>query len=139
MARISQKIRIEAEPGKVFDALTTRQGYQGWWTTSCEVSDKEVDLRFEDGNIGSRFRFDEQRPDLVSLTCVANKSIPEWQDTRLVFNLVENGGKTELDFVHDDWKAADTEKYKICVGGWDYFLRSLKSYVETGAGTPHDK
>ena len=32
---------------------------------------------------------------------------------------------------------ASSACYEECVGGWKHFLGSLKTYLETGTGTPH--
>jgi uncharacterized protein YndB with AHSA1/START domain len=139
MAHITQDIRIEAGRDEVFRALTTQQGYAAWWTKNCEVGEDQVELVFEGGQIKACFRFDERSPDNVRLTCVSNHNNPEWQDTTLRFALSEDGGATHLRFAHDRWKKNGTTVYNKCVGGWEYFLGSLKAYVETGKGTPHDR
>jgi hypothetical protein len=46
---------------------------------------------------------------------------------------VHNG--TTLVFTHDGFVKKD-EAYERTRGNWEYFLASLKSYLETGKGTP---
>jgi hypothetical protein len=46
---------------------------------------------------------------------------------------IPNG--TRLLFTHDGFIEYD-EAYEQTRGNWDYFLDSLKSYLETGKGTP---
>ncbi|MDQ2904086.1 MAG: SRPBCC domain-containing protein [Chloroflexota bacterium] len=60
---------------------------------------------------------------------------PQWAGTSVTWNLtpVQNG--TKLVFTHDGFAQVD-EAYKKIQGNWEYFLDSLKSYLETGQGTP---
>ena len=62
-------------------------------------------------------------------------SIDEWVDTTILFELEEKEGKTILRFTHADWRAA-TDLYAECTYDWGRFMTSLKSYCETGKGTP---
>jgi hypothetical protein len=43
-----------------------------------------------------------------------------------------------LIFTHDGFAQVD-EAYEQIRGNWEYFLDSLKSYLETGKGTPYVK
>ena len=139
MANITQNLSIQGNPKSIIEAITTQAGMEGWWTTTCEVKDDDAEFRFEHGNMRVAFRYDSVAADRVAMTCTGNHNNPEWQDTTLLFELEPNGKSTELHFVHDQWKKEGTEVYNMCVGGWDFFLNSLKSYIEKGEGTPHDK
>lgn len=58
----------------------------------------------------------------------------EWTDTRLVFDLKETNGTTELTFTHEGL-TPDVECYKDCESGWTHWIRtSLASYLTTGKG-----
>ena len=58
----------------------------------------------------------------------------EWAGTRLVFDLEERGGETELNFTHEGL-TPDVECYKDCEPGWTHWIRtSLFSYLTTGKG-----
>lgn len=137
MADITQDIRIDAPRAKVHDAITGQEGLAAWWTKGSTVDGDRADFRFDGGGMGVGFRFDDRSPEKVSFTCISNHNNPEWQDTTMLFALTDDQGATKLHFVHDKWPAADTDSFKMCVGGWDHFLNSLKAYVETGAGTPN--
>lgn len=58
----------------------------------------------------------------------------EWANTRLIFDLHENNGGTELHFTHEGL-TPDIECYKDCEPGWTHWIKtSLFSYLTTGKG-----
>ena len=59
----------------------------------------------------------------------------EWVGTKLTFDLAPKGDETVVLFTHADWREP-VEFMAHCSARWAYFLLSLKSYLETGKGTP---
>ena len=58
----------------------------------------------------------------------------EWADTKLIFDITENNGVTDLNFTHDGL-TPDVECYKDCAPGWTHWIKtSLFSYFTTGKG-----
>ncbi|HVS97963.1 MAG TPA: SRPBCC domain-containing protein [Puia sp.] len=58
----------------------------------------------------------------------------EWTGTKLVFDLSENNGATELTFTHQGLTPS-VECYKDCASGWSHWIKtSLFSYLTTGKG-----
>lgn len=58
----------------------------------------------------------------------------EWKDTRLIFDLSEKGGETEVRFTHEGL-TPDVECYEDCQTGWTHWIKtSLFSYLATGKG-----
>jgi hypothetical protein len=58
----------------------------------------------------------------------------EWANTKLIFDLVENDGLTELNFTHEGL-TPDLECYKDCEPGWTHWIQiSLFSYLTNGKG-----
>ena len=58
----------------------------------------------------------------------------EWAHTKLVFDLAEHDGMTELTFTHEGL-TPDVECYKDCAPGWTHWITtSLFSYFTTGKG-----
>jgi uncharacterized protein YndB with AHSA1/START domain len=138
MSSIKQEIRIQAPSSKVYDALTKQAGYRGWWNAVAEVPESvggEAQLRFvKDGNpVNMRFRIDQAKPgESVRWSCIAH-DMPSWVGTTLTWQLKEAGGATLLSFEHDGFQDAAPN---AVAQGWQHFLGSLKSYVETGTGQP---
>jgi hypothetical protein len=62
-------------------------------------------------------------------------SIDEWIGTRISFELEEKNGNTLLRFTQGGWRAV-TDTFASCNYDWALFMKSLKSYCETGTGTP---
>lgn len=142
METIVQSTEISASPGKVYEAIKTTEGNRGWWTRDCEVGQAVGDravFRFDAGKTVMKFRVDALEPGhLVEWTCTGHEGNPEWQGTKVSFRLIPTGAGTRVDFAHTGWREK-SRCYEMCVGGWTHFMGSLKSYVETGAGTPHGK
>ncbi len=139
MAKIDCRIRIQAPAAKVYEAVSSGEGLARWYTRTCTADARvggEVQFKFRRGEVMCRMRVDELLPEEIRWTCVENNVIPEWEKTTIMFELNRGlDGETELHFVHDGW-ADETEWFEHCADGWDYFLKSLKEYVETGTGTP---
>jgi hypothetical protein len=58
----------------------------------------------------------------------------EWANTRLIFDLHENNGETELHFIHEGLTPG-VECWKDCEPGWTHWIKtSLLSYLTTGKG-----
>lgn len=58
----------------------------------------------------------------------------EWANTKLIFDLYEHNGVTELKFTHEGL-TPDLECYKDCDPGWTHWIgTSLFSYFTTGQG-----
>ena len=60
----------------------------------------------------------------------------EWKGTDVVFEITEEGGKTELLFTHIGL-VPTIECYGDCSGAWAYLINdSLRSLITTGRGKP---
>ena len=69
----------------------------------------------------------------VEWKCI--NSIEEWIGTEVSFDMEEKDGKTIVRFAHAGWRAV-TDTFAGCTYDWAIFLKSLKSFCETGSGTP---
>ncbi|WP_018344384.1 SRPBCC family protein [Cytophaga aurantiaca] len=135
MVDIKHKLVIKTSPEVVYDAVTTQQGLESWWAKATEAKP-------EIGSVNV-FIFGTLRNEMLVTELVKNEfvdwkvivSIDEWVGTRLTFDLEEKDGKTILRFTHAGWEAS-TDTYAECNYAWARFMNSLKSYCETGTGTP---
>ncbi|HEY7256603.1 MAG TPA: SRPBCC domain-containing protein [Solirubrobacterales bacterium] len=139
------EITIDAPPSAVYDAIATGDGVRAWWTEDARVAE-------EVGGVSrmtfGREHWTEMRVDRlvpgeeVGWACVdqyqASFEEPdEWVGTTISFRLEpEDGGeRTRLHFVHSGLEPLDCAE--ICRRGWDHYIRgSLRSLLESGAGTP---
>jgi uncharacterized protein YndB with AHSA1/START domain len=60
----------------------------------------------------------------------------EWKDTRIVFDIADRDGKTEVRFTHVGL-VPDVECFEICTDAWSGLIGgSLRSLIEEGEGDP---
>ena len=143
---IQHRVGIETTPPeKVSDALTTVDGLAGWWTddtTARAAGAREVrsatdigdliEFRFPPG--GFDMRVTDQRPgERVAWTVVEGPE--EWVGTTVDWDLRQDGDHTIVMFRHQGWKEP-VEFMHHCSTKWATYLMSLKSMIETGAGSP---
>jgi uncharacterized protein YndB with AHSA1/START domain len=131
---IDTTIEIAAPPSKILEALTTEAGYRAWLTETATYDDTHAAFPFEraDGTRLVRFRIDHKDAHGIAMTCVAEQANPDWFGTELAFSIEGN----RVRVVHSGYRTRN-ETYEQSIAGWTYFLGSLKSYVETGRGTPN--
>jgi len=134
MPDILQSIHIDAPASQVRASLDSIDGLAAWWTrtTSGDASPGgHIDFRF--GEHVTRVHVDAVASDRVHWT-VADSN-PDWDGTRLTFDLEPAGERTLLTFGHRGWKEANGF-FGHCSMKWATFLLSLRSQVETGRGRP---
>ena len=141
---IKFKRNIKARPDVVFKAITTKKGYQGWWTRTCEIDcavHHDSFIWFEKKDITEEMIFktlEVSFNEKLLWFCFANNVFPSWVGTKLEFIITTNDSGTELNFIQtseDDYWHKNKD-YANSNSGWGYFMDSLKSYCETGEGQP---
>ena len=137
---------VAAPAAKVFEALTTQQGIQSWWTTSSEVGTavgEHITIRF--GGTFKVMQIEALHPatEVRWRVVDAHLVVPglartnEWLGTTIVLQLVpQSDTVTRLSLEHIGL-TPEVECYDICSQGWAQFLESLKAYLETGKGSPY--
>lgn len=134
MNQISLLIRINANVEEVFENLSTSSGIEKWFT----------DAKFFEDNVSGKIKlqlWQETIFDVIEFTpssritwhCVSEDN--PWYGTDIVFELKAEQGKTTVIFDHSGWPEI-SELYRDCAMSWAYFLESLRSLIEEGAGTP---
>lgn len=138
MPAIVKEITIAAPPEQVFNALTRQDEIAHWWTTDLSVKPEVgtlAEFRFTRWG-GGVLQFDVA--ELHANEKVAWKSRqgpPQWTGTRVTWQLTPTNDGTGLLFTHDAFSQVDKVSEQTR-RNWEYFLNSLKSYLETGKGTP---
>lgn len=135
MAEIRHNVVIKATAEKIYEAITTQEGLANWWA-------KQTSAKPEVGFVNA-FTFGAFRNEMKVTNLSLNKkvewhcinSIEEWIDTNISFHLEEKDGRTILRFAHSGWRAV-TDTFAGCNYDWGRFMISLKSFCETGTGTP---
>jgi uncharacterized protein YndB with AHSA1/START domain len=135
MTDLKHKLTINATPEIVYSAITTQQGLENWWAKQT-VAKSEVGFVniFTFGTAKNEIKVAELDPEKKVVWNVIN-SAEEWNGTNISFDLEEKNGKTILRFNHTGWRSI-TDFYAECNYAWANFMTSLKSYCETGTGSP---
>jgi uncharacterized protein YndB with AHSA1/START domain len=129
---------IKAPAQKVFQAISTPQGLDEWWTKSSFGEPRlgsEYELGFGPGHDcravvarcvpGAEFE--------LQLT----QAHEDWQGTRVALDLEQKEGFTQVRFHHSGWP--DNEHYRGSCYCWAMYLRILKRYVEYGETVPYEQ
>jgi uncharacterized protein YndB with AHSA1/START domain len=138
MAAIVKELTIEAAPERVWGALTQPDELAGWWTDDLSVTPEVgslAEFRFSQGTFVVQFEVAELDQDEKVRWISRQGPAPHWEGTSVTWQLtpVQNG--TQVVFNHDGFIKKD-ERYEMTRAWWEHFLVSLKSYLETGKGTP---
>jgi uncharacterized protein YndB with AHSA1/START domain len=136
----AREIPFDAPTEQVFDALTTLDGLAGWWTpivSGNPIRGGEIRFGFAGLDEEIVMRVDEAKhPSTVIWSCLTHTGHPEWEGTRILFQLEPNGdGAGLLRFRHIGLTTR-LSCYETCESGWEHFLASLLDYAEHGTGNP---
>lgn len=128
---------VDAGPDALFDALTTAVGLTGWWTRAAGSGQTGGELSlFMNDPQPLRIRVDQStRPSRVDWTVTDCPFLTEWEGTQPTFTITARAEGAELHFRHRGLNA-DLDCLEMCSHGWDHFLASLASYVDSGRGSP---
>ena len=134
MTQISLLIRIKASPEEVFEKISTADGIEEWFT-DAELSESEKTGELNLQLWGETdFIVTELSPNTRMVWHCTSRDDP-WFETNILFELRPESDKTILIFDHTDWPEV-SDMYRDCAMSWAYFLESLRSLIEDGAGTP---
>jgi uncharacterized protein YndB with AHSA1/START domain len=142
MKTIHQVLDIETSNDNVWEALTTRDGLAGWWSTRVEVSDAAAVESVIDFTFGGNFNPDMEitavdADSAVEWKCVGGHG--PWADNTFRFEVEGlDGDRTRLRFWQHYATELSDDEYGIYNFNWGYYLQSLKELVETGSGKPFD-
>ena len=136
MPDILHRVGIKSSTKDVYKALAKIDGLSGWWTSTTRGDSKVGgNIHFQ---FGDRGFFDTKVLELDAGKRVAwrvTEGPAEWIGTTIGFDLKQEGEQTTVLFKHKDWKEP-VEFMHHCSTKWAVFLLSLKSFVETGKGSP---
>lgn len=132
MFDIFQDFIIKASVSKVFDAMTTSEGLEKWWTKKSSgkpAGGETYSLWF---GVGHDWH-------AVVSKCIPGKEFEflmktsdrDWNGTRVGFMLDEKKNGTIVHFYHVGWPSLN-EHYRLSAYWWAMYLRILKRYVENG-------
>ena len=138
MASIYHLFNIKTEgPSKVYEALATQEGLASWWTTATAaqpVIGSIISFRFTD-DYHKEMKVLELFPDKrVLWECIIGH--PQWLGTTISFEIEELGDAVNVRLLHAGWEE-ETDFFGTCNYHWGLYMKSLKTYIETGKGNPN--
>jgi uncharacterized protein YndB with AHSA1/START domain len=137
-AGYARTLRVNASPGKLFDALTSVAGLAAWWVPVSGSGEAGGELRFIMNSPEPLvIRVDEAtRPTMVRWTVTECGFLPDWVGTRPVFAITPvDAGASSLRFRHHGL-TPELDCIEMCTSGWNHYLASLRDYAEVGRGHP---
>jgi uncharacterized protein YndB with AHSA1/START domain len=135
---IQMKYDVNADRGRVHEALTTVDGIGSWWSTKVggqpDASGRRFEVSFPD--VPAPFEF-TARPaaDEVAWEVGAN---PEWwRGTTIRWRLEDNpeGPGTRVHFRHEGFDP-DHPIIEVVTPAWAHIIARLQGYAETGTRQP---
>lgn len=139
------EITIEATPQEVFDAVNN---VRGWWSENIEGStsqlNDEFSYHYQDVHRCS-IKITEMQDNAKVVWYVLDNHFKfttdesEWKDTKVIFEIAEKDGKTQLKFTHQGL-VPSYECYQVCHDAWTHYIQdSLKMLITTGKGNATPK
>ena len=137
---ITATILVDQSAKEAFDAINRPRD---WWGKDIEgptdILNGEWTYRYGDIHY-SRHRTTELVPGRKVVWHVIDSEITiledkrEWKDTKMVFDIAEKDGKTEIRFTHVGLAPA-AECYDLCNEAWTSLISDyLRELIETGRG-----
>jgi hypothetical protein len=153
----SRSFTVNESPANVFNAINN---VRGWWSEeidgSTEKLNDEFNYHFEDIHRCSlkiiesvpgkkvvwHVKENYFKPGIFEGASAENANMfandkAEWTDTEISFEITEEKGKTQINFVHFGLVPA-YECYDVCSSGWSHYMgQSLYNLITTGTGLPN--
>lgn len=138
MPDIVHNFPINGSTSIVFEAITSPQGLDSWWSKACAATPgphAEYQFNFGPGHdwLAQVTRWDLDKEFELQF----NKADADWTGSRINFRLTNRNGQTEVLFSHTGWPEAN-QHYQISCFCWAMYLRLLKRFVEFGEVVPYE-
>src|SRR5574341_1457498 len=138
MAEIKHQIDIKASPKRVYAALATQAGLRNWWTADSVAEEKvggKAEFGFDKRSMVFRMKVEAlESGKRVVWSCHGDH--PEWNGTKLIWDISREGGKTILRFTQSGWKSI-SDFCATCNTTWGELMYRLKNYLEGKNPGPH--
>lgn len=125
------------------EAIKRISNVPGWWGITFSGNSEKQNDQFKvkmGGESFFNFTVAEIIPGKRVVWLITDCNMPwyadkkEWANTKLIFEVAENNGVTDLIFTHEGL-TPDVECWKDCEPGWTHWIKtSLLSYFTTGKG-----
>ena len=138
MIDIRHMLLIDKPIDVVYKAVTEQGGLAAWWTFETIATPEIgaiIEFKFGDRYLNKMKVLTLEPNSLVEWECIEGDE--QWVGTRFKFDLEKQGDQTLLRFFHTGCRDT-TDFYAHCNYQWGYYMKSLKTYCETGEGTPFE-
>lgn len=138
MPKIQHDFAVKAEPGAVYDVITTPEELNQWWTRTASgraEAGQEYELWFGP-DADWRARVTEAVPGR-SFALEMTGADADWLGTRVSFVLEPAGAGTMVRFSHSGWRS-ENEHFRISSYCWAMYLRLMRRYAEAGEQVPYE-
>lgn len=136
-------IIVEQSANAAFKAI---QNFRAWWSEDIEGDTEQLNETFfyhyKDVHL-CKLKLIEMVPDQKLVYQVVDnafnftKDKTEWVNTKLIFDISEEGPLTKIHFTHEGL-VPEYECYHVCNDAWTSYIQgSLKSLICTGTGKPN--
>ncbi len=133
---ILHSVAIKTTPERLYEAITSERGLAAWWTPQTKAQPSVG--AFNEFGFGPElvisFRVEQLEPGR-RVVWSAEDVPPDWQNTRISFEITPGDGSTGFRFCHSGY-AAGCANYGLYNYLWGHWVRSLKLLLETGTGEP---
>jgi uncharacterized protein YndB with AHSA1/START domain len=139
MADIFHDFHVKAPVERVFEAISTPDGLDCWWTRKSAGQPslgEEYELWF-----GPQYDWRARVSKYVfgaSLEFEMTRAHADWVGTRIGFELEEQAGTTSARFHHTGWPSQN-EHWRISCYCWAMYLRVMRRYIEHGEFVPYEQ
>lgn len=141
----SKVIQVKKSAADSFNAI---RNFRGWWSEDIEGNTDKMNETFfyhyKDIHL-CKIKLIEALPGKKLVYLVTENEFnfiddkSEWVNTKLVFDISEEGSKTKITFTHEGLTSKD-ECYEVCQDAWTTYIgSSLKNFIDTGKGNPNPK
>jgi hypothetical protein len=138
-------ILVDKSPADIIDAIVN---FRAWWSEEIEGITDQLNETFfyhyKDVHL-CKIKLVEIIPDKKLVYKVLDnefnftKDKTEWINTKLIFDILPENGKTKLVFTHEGL-VPTYECYDVCEDAWTSYIQgSLYSLITTGKGKPNPK
>ncbi len=136
-------ILVNQSPAMAYNAI---KNFRAWWSEEIEGPTDQLNQEFfyhyRDIHL-CKLKLIEMVPDKKLVYQVLDnqfnftKDKSEWINTKLVFDISNEGDKTKVTFTHQGL-VPDYECYSVCFDAWTvYITKSLYNLITTGKGQPN--
>ena len=138
MPDIFHDFPITAPRAQVFEAVSSPQGLDSWWTKSSAGEPRDgadYDLGF-----GPQYAWRARVTRVVEDSEFELQLVEadgDWTGTRVGFDLQGDGDTTQVRFHHTGWPSLN-EHYRISCYCWAMYLRILRRFLEHGETVPYE-